>query len=187
MKAESSLLCLVHPIGKIGVSRDNWFYMSDAGVLVVLMTRIDGGDGSAKAGEAVRSPAILHIILHHFSYSPTAADDPGCVKSRKKLGRWWASPKYERFCINIVIINIVIMKSTWNELLLNIGVHLLLSQMTISFHTLWTRSSLLINPNISYCRNTTVDCCLNQSALCLFASGMISLIYLFRRKWDIND
>ena len=63
---------------------------------------------------------------------------PGCVKSRKNLGRWWASPEYERFCINIVII-----KSTWKELLFNIGFHLPLSNITNTFHTAWPHSGLL--------------------------------------------
>ena len=63
---------------------------------------------------------------------------PGCVKSRKNLGRWWASPKYERFSINIVIV-----KSTGKKLLPNIGFHLPLSNITNTFHTAWAISGHL--------------------------------------------
>ena len=48
----------------------------------------------------------------------------------KIFGRWWASPEYQRFYINIVIV-----KSTWRKLLPNIGFNLPLSNITNTFHT----------------------------------------------------
>ena len=89
------------------------------------VSNFDMGWQSKKGGGTIEKVANSKVILWSFT-------GPGCVKSRKNLSQCWASPKYERFCINIVVI-----KSTWNKLLLYIGFHLPLSQMIITFHTVW--------------------------------------------------